>query len=226
MNTSLLVVPALAGYWVLSRTYITHFVVNRHVGYRFIFETALAGLGILAAAHLLVRVAAQLLPYVAGLEDGKWAWAPFEHAATLATLAVIALAIPPLVNWRIPEDADAARRAPVEESRFGWLLRESLEKGLLVEISTTTRKSYIGFVLGEDPQGWEQDVALMPVLSGYRDPESLRLRITANYSRLPAELLQNYAVTIATKEIVSISRFDPQVYRAHVSAPKEPGRAD
>ena len=69
-------------------------------------------------------------------------------------------------------------------------------------------------------------MALLPVLSGYRDPESLRLRITANYSRLPAELLQNYAVTIAKKEIVSISRFDPQVYRAHVSAPKEPGRAD
>ena len=57
MNTSLLVVSALAGYWVLSRTYITHFVVDRHVGYRFIFETALAGLGILAAAHFLVRVA-------------------------------------------------------------------------------------------------------------------------------------------------------------------------
>ena len=224
MNTSLLVVPALAGYWVLSRTYILDFVVDRHVGYRFIFETALAGLGILAAAHFLVRVASHFLPWVAGLEDGKCAWAPFEHAATLATMVVIALAIPPLVNWKIP--AAAARRAPVEESRFGWLPRESLEKGLLVEISTTTRKSYIGFVLGEDPQGWEQDVALLPVLSGYRDPESVRLRITANYSRLPAELLQNYAVTIATKEIVSISRFDPQVYRAHVSAPKEPGRAD
>ena len=75
MNTSLLVVPALAGYWVLSRTYITHFVVDRHVGYRFIFETALVGLGILAAAHILVRVAAHFLPCVAWLEDGKWAWA-------------------------------------------------------------------------------------------------------------------------------------------------------
>ena len=64
-----------------------------------------------------------------------------------------------------------------------------------------TRKSYIGFVLGEDPHGWERDVALLPVLSGYRDAETSRLWITTNYSVLPDVLpdasLENYAVTVA-----------------------------
>lgn len=95
MNISVLVVPALAGYWVLSRTYITHFVVDRHVGYRFVFETALAGLALLAAAHLLIRLAACFIPFVVSVENGEVAWAPFKHAGTLATLAVIALVIPP-----------------------------------------------------------------------------------------------------------------------------------
>ena len=192
MNTSLLVVPALAGYWVLSRTYITHFIVDRHVGYRFIFETAVVGLAILVVAQILV--------VAAGWQDAELKWLPFEYAATLTVMVVIALAIPPVVNQIVPADMAAARRAVVDESRFGWLLRESLEKGLLVEISTTTRKSYVGFVLDEDPQGWERDVALLPVLSGYRDPETVRLRITTNYSLLKEGMLENYAVTIAMKE--------------------------
>ena len=134
MNTSLLVVPALAGYWVLSRTYITHFIVDRHVGYRFIFETAVVGLAILVVAQIIV--------VAAGWQDAELKWLPFEHAATLTVMVAIALCIPPVVNQFIPADMAAARRAVVDESRFGWLLRESLEKGLLVEISTTTRKSW------------------------------------------------------------------------------------
>ena len=213
MNISLLVVPALAGYWVLSRTFITHFVVDRHVGYRFVFETALAGLVLLVAPHVIVRIAECFVPSIGVLESGEFGWAPFKHAGTFAMLALIALSIPPLVNWKIPEDEAAARRALVEESRFGWLLRESLEQGFPVEISTTTRKSYVGFVLDEDPQGWERDVAILPVLSGYRDPANLRFRITANYvDLLSDEMAENYAVTIAMKEIVSIARFDRDVY--------------
>ena len=137
-------------------------------------------------------------------------------------MAVIALAFPPIVNHFIPAEVAAAWRAPESEGRLGWLLRESLEKGLLVEISMTTRKSYIGFVLGEDPHGWERDVALLPVLSGYRDLETSRLWITTNYSVLPDVLpgasLENYAVTIAMKDIVSINRFEPEVYQAMKAA--------
>lgn len=121
------------------------------------------------------------------------------------------------MNRKIPEEEAAARRALVEESRFGWLLRESLEQGYPVEISTTTRKSYVGFVLDEDPQGWERDVAILPVLSGYRDPRNLRFRVTANYADLLSdEMAENYAVAIAMKEIVSIARFDRDVHEKQV----------
>ena len=90
MNTSLLVVPALAGYWVLSRTYITHFIVDRHVGYHFIFETAVVGLAILVVAQIIV--------VAAGWQDAELKWLPFEHAATLTVMVAIALGIPPVVN--------------------------------------------------------------------------------------------------------------------------------
>ena len=68
---------------------------------------------------------------------------------------------------------------------------------------------------------------VVPALAGYwvlsrtfithfvvdRDPANLRFRITANYvDLLSDEMAENYAVTIAMKEIVSIARFDRDVY--------------
>ena len=85
-------IPALAGYWVLSRTYLFHFIVDRHVGYRFIFEMALAG--------LLMLVIAWSLTHVSGLGEVVWLcsfiqqwgiWAPFDYSGTFAVMAVIAL---------------------------------------------------------------------------------------------------------------------------------------
>lgn len=215
MTTGFLLVPALAGYWVLSRTYVTHFIVDRHVGYRFLFEMAIVGLTILAVAWWISNVSGLgEAAWLSWLTDRWSRWVPFKYSGTLAITGIIAGVVPAAVNWLIPAQVAAAWRAPESESRFGWLLRESLEKGLLVEISTTTGKSYIGYVLEEDPRQWERDVALLPVLSGYRDPTTSRLRITTNYSRLPSEWMENYAVTIAMKEVVSINRFEPRVYQA------------
>ena len=133
---------------------------------------------------------------------------PLDHSVTIALSVIVAFAASKVINRKIPNKEAAARWASENENRIGWILRESLKRRRLVEISLTNGKSYIGFVIEEDPGGWDQDVALPPVLSGYRSNKTKQLAITKNYAALGQSSLRDYAVVLQLKEVVSICRFD------------------
>ena len=210
MNIGVWLVPVMAGYWFLRVCHLTRRAFLSTTGYEFFFAAATAG-GLLLSVARILALGAEWIAEATGFGWFGWErFAPFEYSGTLVLTVVLGLVAAVVVNVCISDDEAAARWAEKHESRFGWILRKSLEERLLVEVSTTSRKAYIGYV--RTAAEWERDVALLPFLSGYRDPTTGRLRITTNYSQLPPQWLENYAVTIAMKEVVSISRFDPKVY--------------
>lgn len=208
-------VPVLAGYWFLSRTHLLKRAYAVKSNYELFFASAIWGVGFLSLAWLVTAFLGHIASLNAYLEWVGQSWSGFvrfEHSGAIAVAAGIAIVSSWITNARIPHQEAAARWALENESRVGWILRKSLEERQLVEMSLTNGKSYVGFVLEEDPSGWEQDVALLPVLSGYRNEKTKRLVLTKNYAAAGRKALKGYRVVIPMKAVVSICRFDISVH--------------
>ena len=142
----------------------------------------------------------------------------FEYSIDLIVMAVLAAIWSETKNRRVDDLEASARWAAETENQFGSILRESMERKKLIEVSLTNRKSYVGLVTAEDPEGgWEHAVTLLPLLSGYRHQNTRRLIITNNYAaaaQRSATSLADLSVVIAMKEVVSICHFDPEIRNA------------
>lgn len=177
-------------------------------------------------AHSLVLTAELAL----GADASTWLhriWekvAPFEHSGTLAVAATLTLVFMLTLNYAITDQDAAARWAKRKEGGVDTLLRESLEQRKLVEVSTKSGRSYVGYVvlMGDREANWTRSVLLLPVASGYRDTETRSLRLTTHYTQLPVELW-NHEVAVMTSDITAIRRFDYDVY-VHVTAAAQPSK--
>lgn len=218
----------MLGFAVLRYTHFFKRSFAAKTGYEFFFTAALAGGILLVAAHLssvLVTWAfaatedvAYVGPLVAWTRGAWMCLAPFDHAGVLAAATVLAVLFITVMN-RLVTDLDAvARYCRSIEGGTEALLRESLENRRLVEVSTKSGRSYVGFVvtMGVQDKNWIRDVVVLPVASGYRDPEKRSLTLTTDYTLLP-DTLRNHEVAITMSEVATIRRFDMDVHRSVTS---------
>ena len=101
MNLSLLLVPALAGYWVLNRVYFTRYWIFRQTGYHLLFSAAIAGAILLATARLIVWGFRAIGPGDCLEMAAAW-WseeiAPFNYSGTVLLSAILAHVAPCVIN--------------------------------------------------------------------------------------------------------------------------------
>lgn len=215
----LLIIPAIGGYWVLTRLHLTHHQTVRGEGYHVLFKSAGVGAAIFAVAHLVVLLIYCLFP------QAKETWRaafPYPFSATVALGILFSYLIPCAGNriWKEEESADMA--AAENGDRIELLIRESIRRGEFVEISLKTRKSYIGRTLGSTyAAGAQQDISLIPVASGYRDRDTQQLHLTTNYAPVMERSYPeaksfsdylNFRIVIPKDQVVSIRLFDPDAY--------------
>ena len=83
-----------------------------------------------------------------------------------------------------------------------------MEKDKSVMISLSDRKVYVGKVinLGEpsETSGMDQDISIIPLMSGYRDKDDLTVEFTTYYE----ETGGNLYISIRQDAIVSATEFD------------------
>ena len=104
-----------------------------------------------------------------------------------------------------------------------WSMRRAV--GLSPPVSKSAaraRKIYIGWVVdtgvGSSP---DADVSMVPMYSGYRDEDTLDLRITLDYDLVisrnlagdPSRKREDFRVLVPMSEIVSVRLFDEDVYK-------------
>lgn len=130
---------------------------------------------------------------------------PFDHAGVLALTIVLATTIPHLINRILDAEEAANRWALVNESSRGRLLRESFEKGHLLEVSLSDGQSHVGFIGTSPRSDFEGDLLLAPELSGYRDPQTRKLIITTEYE----DQDDDFRMVSLLDQVVSVSHFDP-----------------
>lgn len=229
MNLGLLLFPALSGYVLLGWTYVSRYWFARRSGYALFFSAAVAGVVLLATARLATVF---LSPYIPSeLMRLRHDYARFDYAGTVLVSALLAVALPPLVNHFTDRIKWAKRFARAGGDLIECLIQEAVEsKGhQLVEVSTKSSKSYIGFALESGvAAGGEPDIAIAPLVSGYRHSETRELKITTHYGPVllseseseseskeqPAKaVLEHFCVVIPLAEVASARRFDPAAYQ-------------
>lgn len=217
MNLSLLLIPALGGYYLLSRTLLFRYWVARQAGYKLFFAAAIAGVCLLGFARLIaVSLPGDLVVPLAGW----WRdFAPLDYAGTVAISAALAVVVPEVANVFVDRNKRAMRAPKANGDLIECLMQEAIDsKGrMLVEVSTVGSKCYIGFALESGvAAGNDSDIAITPIASGYRDGETRELRITRNY--LPALRestldVAEFRVVIPLSQVSSARRFDPEAYK-------------
>lgn len=93
------------------------------------------------------------------------------------------------------------------------LFKLSLQKNKYAMLSMHDRKVYVGKVidLGEptETNGIDQDISIMPLMSGYRDKDCLSVSFTTFYDEVESDIY----LSLRQDEIVSATEFDFEAYR-------------
>lgn len=93
------------------------------------------------------------------------------------------------------------------------LFNLSLHKDKYVMLTLSDRKVYVGKVisLGEptETSGMDKDISIMPLMSGYRDKDALKVTFTTFYEEVEADIY----LSLRQDAIISASEFDFVAYR-------------
>lgn len=251
MGLGLLLLPALGGYWTLTRANCWKYGALRESGYHLVFRSACLG-GLLSAIAYLPLLA---LSYAApDLGVDLKGWLRLSEPLTLVQAAVgigtvSGFALPYGLNRR-KKETDAKQDAGAAETPLSWwrrlrctelegarraaeergdlielTLQDSAQRPTTVEIALNSGKTYIGYATVSgvfQRDATEPDIALLPVVSGYRDKNTQELKLTTSYGRYYNEIaaarrergdgqgtsLEDMRVILPLSEIRSARLFD------------------
>lgn len=234
MNFSWPLIPVLGGYWFVVRWNRTRFIVKRRSGYHLFFLAAIAGMFLHIPGTIVVAAVYWMISLF---------WTPpfcFERWSlfTADTYPYIAVSsflsgfvLPHIANRFFPEKEATDSAAADNGDLLELLLAEAIDHTMPVALVLKSRKVHIGFALntGIESQDGEFDIALIPLVSGYQEPDTLVLKLTTYYpqriregqesdkrSRLQSSM--HRSIVIPLSEIVSARIFDPDVETVDPSA--------
>ena len=109
------------------------------------------------------------------------------------------------------------------DSPLDALLYESyVYENIYVMLTLSNRKVYVGVVnnMGEpnEIEGFDQEISLVPILSGYRDKDDLSVHWTTSYQEVDPD--ENLRIVIRQELIESASEFDFDTWEAFAASRK------
>jgi hypothetical protein len=224
MPWNLLLLPLLAGYCALHICHFFRFRAQKQDGNRLLFESALAGFPLLILGRLTTYwltskpwgKAAQSM--AAGIVD-----VPFIGTGMAALLYGIAL--PLIANAFTSTERAKWWAIKATDNGFLRLAQTALRREMPISLTLKTRKVYIGYVV-QTPnlKLAEQYIHLLPLVSGYREPATLALKLTADYGKVYATgkvNVDDFSITIPLASIDSANLFDSNAYELFLEAAPE-----
>lgn len=241
MGTAIFMVLMVCGYWYTSRDLSTRFKIKRSFGWDVYFLVALYGCifvlqGVMATGliWLLLLACSAVFNAIPALSHGEY----HQWQAEFMTWSFLGIQAPVVImlafavafclyrsNWSGSARLNGEGRKKLYKrlSRANGvegLLFQCMEEGDLAWITLKSKRIYIGMI---HTASYENEITanlvLIPMLSGYRDSETLNLRIEHNYSRWYAEhgiMLDSqprsaldFRKVIMLEQIESLSLFDP-----------------
>ena len=222
MGLGLLLAPALGGYWFLTHYCRTRYRMQRTSGYDVVLRSAVVGIVLFAVARALLFAFSGALPQV----EAAWqALFPVDYSGTSALAIALGMVAPILLNRSSNQAAALLRVAKEDGNLIELMVNDSIERGMLVELSLRNGKSYIGIAkkIGV-PVRDHADIALVPMMSGHRDKDTAELHITRNHGPAIQNILNDpdspqqlafddFQVILPWREVISARLFDPIAHR-------------
>lgn len=217
---NLLILPFLGGYIFVR--FFNYFRIHtlRSDKERIVIRSSVAGLAALTAAWAFSLIGAWILPCENFSFCIPTIWGqlvPFEHSGIAVTAFIIAsMSWYPLNKWKgsrlwplnhIPsfDREDQINRAISDDADpLEMMLKRSKDEGCALALTMTNEKVYIGRVVHPfNPATPTTYVGLLPLQSGYRDPETKQMHLRIDYSltmKSITEELDEIAVKIKNLE--------------------------
>lgn len=217
-------VLCISGYQLLSNLHSHHYDLKRSSGYHTFLKSATAGLVLFVFFGLLYAIGGELAAsYSFSVPVGEWflekAFPSTEfsqtdgHLLEISTLMLLlSYSIPKIVY---PSDDERRRmyrnkfvRDPLSPE-YTQLFWRSMKYGLPILFTMSDRKVYIGYVIEIHADDFN-DVNIVPIFSGYRNKDTLKLVPVTPYRDVIQDLehiekeeidLETFAVTLPIREI-------------------------
>ena len=221
MGLGVLLVPALAGYFLQIRLNIFRYHTLRESGQHVVFRSALTGSILVFFAQLLIYSVGGYAPSPVAYLNNAFG---FEYTAAAVLSFFLALLIWPIANLIVNKDEAAIRAAKDNGELVGIFVTKAIGTGKYVEISLDTGKVYIGHIV-ESGIGVrsEFDLMIVPVISGYRASDTNDLKITHFYDRAITDSIANgqdwqeFRIGVSLGRVVLVRFFNLRLYRAFLS---------
>ena len=241
---ALLIVPILvAGFMACHIHPVFSYKLHRYEGQYLYLKSAETGLKCFAIAFVICLAAHWLMPdnwslpsglasvlQHAGISDRdealRTSW--FLVLSTLTCLSPWVLKCSVLLRLRMRSGVWNPHLFILQE-----LLDDSPLDDLLFRLSVENkdvmlmmddRKVYVGKIIsmGEPSEtlGMDQDISIMPLMSGYRDKDTLRVNFTTDYEQVDAEIY----LSLRQEAIVSATEFNFKAYRTWQQSRRKPRR--
>jgi hypothetical protein len=240
MATAIFMVLMVCGYWYTTRDVSSRFKLKRTFGWDVYFVVALygcifvlQGLLVIAVVYLLLWGFSGLMnqfPWIIGhdlqLQRDFIMWSFLGiQAPVVIMLAVSVLLCLSCTSWSRSMQLDPAGRKSLYQqltrsNGVEGLLYQCMDQGDLVFVTLRSRRVYIGMVHTlRCESGSTDNVVLIPMVSGYRDPETQKMQVEHNYASYyqqhgilpdsePISALY-FRKVIMLNQIETLSLFDP-----------------
>ena len=227
----------MAGYLFINIFHLTKFRAQHHDGYRLLLESTLIGVVIFVLARIL-GFWAEKIGWIANVHQFvRQEGITYQFSGTAVLSCGIAVLAAYLGNWVVGAERAKGIIVRLNDNGFLRLFHRALSESRMVSVTLSSKKVYIGYVLRTPnltPK--QQFVGILPVVSGYRDKDTLQLTVVTNYAQAISanpEAANDFEVTFCLDSIESANLFDPQAYPLFESDRKtttpqtiEPPRSD
>lgn len=221
MPWNLLILPLVAGYYLLTRCYIFKFHQQRLDRQRLIFESVLLGIGVAIITYTVRLTFLNFLPDVFNVIHK---YSPFEQPYALTSLLSIGFSIALTHTYnKFSSDKKWIKRAIKDVgNELEILMKYSLVEEALMQFTLTNGKFYVAWVKELPIPSISNYVRIIPALSGYRTAETKEFKFTTHYLSVYSDYIRagrvkniedlNTDIVIDITDIVTVSNFDVEMY--------------
>jgi hypothetical protein len=220
MPWNFLILPLVAGYYLLTRSYFFRFKQQRLETQRLIFESVLLSV-VMTIITYLIRIIIEFLSpsCINALYNFIPVKSPYVGTATFTLL--FAVLFSELINLILNKEKHIVNAIKSVGNEFELMLASSFTEGVLLQFTLDNNKFYIAWVKELPIPAISNYIRLTPAISGYRNNEK-ELIFTSQYLSVYDEYINEGKIkdieqlkidlVLNLKNIISVSYFDPEMY--------------
>ena len=207
--TPLLIITACIGYFFCLNVYRFNYKIARSQNWHLFFMSMAAGI-------LLLCFAIAIQYFLNQWSNIDLGCSSYDLLPCQINLTIISATSGFFIGWLLNS------LYPIQDfidNDLDKILYSSLScsnKQVALQFTLDDRKSYVGWVIdGVEAKNDSAFVTILPIFSGYRDKDTLSLKLTVDYRRFYSELedYQQLAVVLPKSKITICNYFNSKVYK-------------